>query len=102
MHPSKPESGLAGRWTEIDGLEVFYRESPSPPDAPAMMHVHGFGLSGRYLLPTAELLADEFHTLSTYIKRVRRRLGLAGSVILTLAIGVPAFWLWGHLVFEWW
>lgn len=28
-----------------------------------MMHVHGFGLSGRYLLPTAELLRDEFHTL---------------------------------------
>ena len=28
-----------------------------------MMHVHGFGLSGRYLLPTAELLAEEFHTL---------------------------------------
>jgi pimeloyl-ACP methyl ester carboxylesterase len=63
MHPSRPESRLAGRWTEIDGLEVFYRESPSPPDAPAMMHVHGFGLSGRYLLPTAERLADEFHTL---------------------------------------
>ena len=63
MHPSRPESSLAGRWTEIDGLEVFYRESPSPPDAPAMMHVHGFGLSGRYLLPTAERLGDEFHTL---------------------------------------
>jgi pimeloyl-ACP methyl ester carboxylesterase len=28
-----------------------------------MMHVHGFGLSGRYLRPTAELLKDEFHTL---------------------------------------
>ena len=28
-----------------------------------MTHLHGFGLSGRYLLPTAELLADEFHTL---------------------------------------
>ena len=28
-----------------------------------MMHLHGFGLSGRYLLPTAEALADEFHTL---------------------------------------
>jgi pimeloyl-ACP methyl ester carboxylesterase len=27
-----------------------------------MAHVHGFGLSGRYLLPTAEMLADEFHT----------------------------------------
>lgn len=28
-----------------------------------MMHLHGFGLSGRYLLPTANLLADDFHTL---------------------------------------
>jgi pimeloyl-ACP methyl ester carboxylesterase len=28
-----------------------------------MMHLHGFGLSGRYLLPTAELLAGEFRTL---------------------------------------
>ena len=28
-----------------------------------MAHLHGFGLSGSYLLPTAELLADEFHTL---------------------------------------
>jgi len=27
------------------------------------MHLHGFGLSGRYLLPTAEELADEFHIL---------------------------------------
>lgn len=25
-----------------------------------MMHLHGFGLSGQYLLPTAELLAGEF------------------------------------------
>ena len=44
-------------------MDVFYRESPEPPDAPVMMHLHGFGLSGRYLLPTAERLADEFHTL---------------------------------------
>jgi pimeloyl-ACP methyl ester carboxylesterase len=42
---------------------VFYRESPDQVlDAPTMMHLHGFGLSGRYLLPTAELLRDEFHT----------------------------------------
>jgi hypothetical protein len=26
------------------------------------MHVHGFGLSGRYLLPTAALLVNELHT----------------------------------------
>jgi pimeloyl-ACP methyl ester carboxylesterase len=28
-----------------------------------MMHLHGFGLSGRYLLPTAERLRNEFRTL---------------------------------------
>ncbi len=46
----------------MDGLDLFYRESQNPPDAPVMLHLHGFGLSGRYLLPTAELLQDEFHT----------------------------------------
>ena len=61
--PRRAASALAERWTRIDGVDVFYRESPAQPDAPAMMHVHGFGLSGRYLLPTAERLRDEFHTL---------------------------------------
>lgn len=45
---------------------------------------------------------DDFHTLSTYIKRARRKAGLAGALVLTLAIGGPAVWLWGHLVLEWW
>ncbi|MGZ8804162.1 MAG: alpha/beta fold hydrolase, partial [Microbacterium sp.] len=62
MTPRKPASKLAERWTMIDGVDVFYRESANPPDARIMTHLHGFGLSGRYLLPTAELLADEFHT----------------------------------------
>ena len=61
--PRRPASALAEHWTTIDGVPVFYRESPAPPAAPAMMHLHGFGLSGRYLLPTAELLRDDFHTL---------------------------------------
>ncbi|GAA1773854.1 alpha/beta fold hydrolase [Agromyces lapidis] len=62
--PRRPQSMLAERWTTVEGLDVFYRESPTPPaDAPVVMHVHGFGLSGHYLLPTAELLADDFHTL---------------------------------------
>ena len=60
---SRPSSRLAERWTTIDDVDIFYRESPHPPDAPVMMHLHGFGLSGRYLMPTAEALADEFHTL---------------------------------------
>jgi pimeloyl-ACP methyl ester carboxylesterase len=54
---------MAERWTSADGIDIFYRESANPPDARVMIHLHGFGLSGRYLLPTAELLADEFHTL---------------------------------------
>nr|BFF11592.1 hypothetical protein GCM10025699_28950 [Microbacterium flavescens] len=61
--PRRPASRLAEKWTRIDDVDVFYRESPNPPaDARVMTHVHGFGLSGRYLLPTAERLADEFHT----------------------------------------
>jgi pimeloyl-ACP methyl ester carboxylesterase len=61
--PRKPASALAEKWTTIDGVDVFYRESPNPPaDKRVMAHIHGFGLSGRYLLPTAERLADEFHT----------------------------------------
>ena len=62
-HPRRPHSTLAERWTLVDGVDVFYRESPTPPNGRVMMHVHGFGLSGQYLLPTAERLADEFHTL---------------------------------------
>lgn len=62
--PRRPASTLAERWTMVDGIPIFFRESPDPPpDAPVMMHLHGFGLSGRYLLPTAELLRDDFHTL---------------------------------------
>jgi pimeloyl-ACP methyl ester carboxylesterase len=57
------ESALAEHWTTVAGVKVFYRESRNPVAGPVMMHVHGFGLSGRYLVPTAELLAEEFHTL---------------------------------------
>jgi pimeloyl-ACP methyl ester carboxylesterase len=61
--PKRAASALAEHWTRVDGVDIFYRESPAPTNAPVMMHVHGFGLSGRYLLPTAERLRDEFHTL---------------------------------------
>jgi pimeloyl-ACP methyl ester carboxylesterase len=53
---------LAEHWTTLDGVEVFYRESPGPADGSVMVHVHGFGMSGAYLVPTAERLAGEFHT----------------------------------------
>ncbi|MBO0811502.1 MAG: alpha/beta hydrolase [Microlunatus sp.] len=54
---------LAEHWTELDGVEVFYRETPSPSDARVMMHLHGFAISGSYMLPTARMLTREFHTL---------------------------------------
>lgn len=60
--PRRPASGLDERWTSIDDNDIFYRESQTHAVASTMMHVHGFGLSGRYLLPTAELLGSEFHT----------------------------------------
>jgi pimeloyl-ACP methyl ester carboxylesterase len=61
---SRPSSSLAERWLEVDGIQVFHRETPQPrPGSRVMVHLHGFALSGRYLLPTAERLSPEFHTL---------------------------------------
>lgn len=61
---ARPASPLSEHRTTVDGTRVFYRESrPSRPDASAMVHLHGFAMSGRYLLPTAERLAFEFHVL---------------------------------------
>ncbi len=63
-HFTRPSTTLAERWTTIDGVRVFFRETPRPePGSRVMVHLHGFGLSGRYLLPTAERLSGEFHTL---------------------------------------
>lgn len=59
---SRPQSPLIERWTTIDGVRVFYRESRVGAEEQVMVHLHGFGLSGRYLLPTAERLAPHFHT----------------------------------------
>ncbi|HWI33889.1 MAG TPA: alpha/beta fold hydrolase [Lapillicoccus sp.] len=59
---SKPSTVLAERWTTLDGVEVFYRESPNPVHGRVMLHLHGFGMSGAYLVPTAAQLAAEFQT----------------------------------------
>jgi pimeloyl-ACP methyl ester carboxylesterase len=52
-------------WTTLDGRTFLYRTNtkPGPPaDAPVMVHVHGFAISGRYLMPTAWRLAPDFRT----------------------------------------
>ena len=54
---------LDDRWALVRGRPVFYRESTPAPDARVILHLHGFAISGRYMVPTAELLADEFRTI---------------------------------------
>ena len=90
--PGRPASRLAERWTTVAGIQVFYRESPDPPHAPVMMHVSGFGLSGHYLLPTAEALMDEFHTLVPDLPGFGRSGKAAGSLdVPQLAVASAAF-----------
>jgi pimeloyl-ACP methyl ester carboxylesterase len=57
-------SMLQDRWMIFDGLPLYFRTNalPVPPGARAIMHLHGFGISGTYLLPTAALLADRYAT----------------------------------------
>jgi pimeloyl-ACP methyl ester carboxylesterase len=50
-------------WLVVDGYPMYHRESRTAgPDASAIVHVHGFGISGTYLEPTAEKLATRFRT----------------------------------------
>ena len=50
-------------WVIVDGLPVFHRSATgASPAARAMVHVHGFGISGTYLEPTAALLAARYPT----------------------------------------
>lgn len=78
-------SSLLESEAKVDGTPVFFRFSPGAGDhQPAMIHVHGFGISGTYLLPTAGLLAEEFRTyvpdLPGYGRsgNPRRTLGITG------------------------
>jgi pimeloyl-ACP methyl ester carboxylesterase len=47
-------------WTQgrvrLEGRDLFYRVGAGPAQAVPILHVHGFGISGSYLMPTARLL----------------------------------------------
>ncbi len=51
-------------WTIFDGLPLLYRTNvvDPPTGARTIVHIHGFAISGRYLLPTASLLAPDYLT----------------------------------------
>ena len=55
---------LVGRWTTVAGRRVFSRvgEVAGETNAPPIVHVHGFAISGRYLEPTAACLAIHYPT----------------------------------------
>ncbi len=57
-------SMLEDGWIIFDGLPMYYRTNalPVPAGARTIIHIHGFGISGTYLLPTAALLADRYAT----------------------------------------
>jgi pimeloyl-ACP methyl ester carboxylesterase len=58
-----PVAPLEPQWVIVDGLPMFHRACvDAGPTADAIVHVHGFGISGTYLEPTAALLAARYRT----------------------------------------
>ncbi len=51
-------SPLREEWVLAGGTPVFLRRSDPETGAPPVLHLHGFAISGAYMVPTAELLAD--------------------------------------------
>lgn len=53
---------LESRWTTVQGYSLHWRVSvdPVPACAPAVVLVHGYGVSSRYMVPTARLLAPHY------------------------------------------
>jgi 2-hydroxy-6-oxonona-2,4-dienedioate hydrolase len=52
---------LRHTWTDVNGLQMHSLISSDPVslDAPVVVLVHGSGLSGRYMIPTAQQLATD-------------------------------------------
>lgn len=68
-NPLERDAALAGSgpplletWTTVAGRRIFARvnEHAAPPSRLPIVLVHGLGVSGRYLVPTARLLAPHY------------------------------------------
>ena len=53
------DPGWEHRTYLVDGRHVFVRVGPEVPGATPVVHVHGFAISGEYLMPTARLLQTD-------------------------------------------
>ena len=51
------------RTVKVEGLEIFYREA-GPPDAPAVLLLHGFPSSSHMFRNLIPMLADKYHVVA--------------------------------------
>ncbi len=97
--PRRPLPPLTPGWVVVDGLPVYHRAyTDAGEDGTPIVHVHGFGISGTYLEPTAALLAARHRTFVPDLPGMGRSLrpehgldlpGLAGALVSYLdAVGV--------------
>jgi 2-hydroxy-6-oxonona-2,4-dienedioate hydrolase len=55
---SRPRGRIESDWSTVDGCRIHVRRSvESPSDAPAVVLVHGIGVSSSYFIPIASVLA---------------------------------------------
>lgn len=74
----------------VDGLPMLTRLSVDPPPgAPPLVLVHGLALSGRYMVPTADLLARHYNVLMPDLPGF----GDSGKPDRVLDVGGLADWL---------
>ena len=69
---------------EVQGRPVFVRRGPRVPGSVPLVHVHGFAVSGSYLLPTAAALAHRATTLVPDLP------GYGQSPAWDHALGIPS------------
>ncbi|HEY5979154.1 MAG TPA: alpha/beta fold hydrolase [Microlunatus sp.] len=59
----QPLPPLEPEWLIVDHLPLFHRfHVPAEAGGDTIVHVHGFGISGTYLEPTAALLAERYRS----------------------------------------
>src|SRR5215212_2678036 len=78
------EPGWQELRVEVQGRPVFVRRGPHIPGSIPIVHVHGFAVSGSYLLPTARALARRATTLVPDLP------GYGRSAAWGHALGIPS------------
>ena len=83
-HGVMAEAYWQARRVEVEGRTVFVRAGPEVPGSVPHVHVHGFAVSGSYLLPTARALAHRATTLVPDLP------GYGKSAAWGHALGIPS------------